>query len=160
MRNCKKQTITLDQTHYVEEVIKQFGQQNYKSISVPFPIGYHPRSNPDKEANVTLWSQYQSVIGSLLYIMLGTQQDIAYSVIKMSQYSANPTEEYLQKALYIVCYLSSTMDLCMYYLGLGDKNEFITYSNMNWDGDVETSWSTTGYAIFLANRTISWLLQW
>ena len=58
MRNCKKWTITLDQTHYAEKVIKCFGQENCKPISVPLPTGYNPRSNPDKEANATLQSQY------------------------------------------------------------------------------------------------------
>jgi len=39
--------------------------------------------------------------------MLGTRPDIAFVVIKMLQFSSNPTEEHLQKALYIVRYLSS-----------------------------------------------------
>ena len=54
MRNHKKQTITLDQTCYVEKVIKQFGQENCKPVSVPLPTRYNPRSNSDKEANATL----------------------------------------------------------------------------------------------------------
>ena len=157
MRNCKKQTITLDQTHYVKRVIKQFGQENCKSVSVPLPTRYNLRSNPDKEANATLQSWYQLVIGSLLHIMLGPWPDIAYSIIKMLQFSVNPTEEHLQKALYIVCYLSSTMDPCICYPDLGDMNGFIAYSDMDWGGDIETSQSTTCYAIFLANGIISWL---
>ena len=156
-RNRKKRTITLDQIRYAEKVVKRFGQENCKLVSVPLPTGYNPRSNPDKEANTTLRSRYQSIIGSLLYIMLGTRPDIAYSIIKISQFSANPTEEHLQKALYIVCYLLSTTDLCICYSGLGDKNGFIAYSDMDWGGDVETSWSTTSYAMFLANGIISWL---
>ena len=77
----------------------------------------------------------------------------------MSQFSANPTKEHLQKALYIVRYLSSTMDLCICYSSLGDRNGFIAYSDMDWGGDIETSRSTTGYAMFLANGVISWLSQ-
>ena len=72
MRNCKKWTIILDQTHYAEKVIKQFGQENCKPISVPLPTRYNPRFSPDKEANATLQSRYQLIIGSLLYIMLRT----------------------------------------------------------------------------------------
>ena len=158
-RNCKKWTITLDQTCYAEKVVKWFGQENCKLISVPLPTGYNLRSNPDKEANATLQSQYQLIIGSLLYIMLGTQPDIAYSIIKILQFSVNPTKEHLQKVLYIVHYLSSTTDLCICYSGLGDKNGFIVYSDMDWSGDIETSWSITGYAMFLANGIISWLSQ-
>ena len=92
--------------------------------------------------------------------MLRTWPDIAYSVIKISQFSVNPTEEHLQKVLYIACYLSSTTDLCICYSGVGDKNGFIAYFDMDWNSDVETSRSTTGYAMFLANGIISWLLQW
>ena len=73
------------------------------------------------------------------------------------QFSANLTEKHLQKALYIVHYLSSTMDLCICYSGLGDRNGFIAYSDMDWNDDIETSQSTTGYAMFLANGIISWL---
>ena len=93
-RDHKAHTITLDQIHYVEKVAKCFGQENCKEVSTPLPTGYSPRPNKGN-TNPTLRSHYQSVIGSLLYIMLGTRPDIAYSVIKMSQFFANPLEEYL-----------------------------------------------------------------
>ena len=89
--------------------------------------------------------------------MLGTRPDIAFSVIKMSQFSSNPMEEHLQKALYIVHYLSSSKDLCIQYSAAGDQNGLCGYSDTDWAGDVETSRSTTGYAIFLGNGIVSWL---
>ena len=89
--------------------------------------------------------------------MLGTRPDITYSVIKMLQFSANPSEGHLQRALYIVCYLSSTIDLCIWYSASGNQNGLIAYSDTDWAGDHETSHSTTGYAVFLANSIVSWL---
>jgi hypothetical protein len=89
--------------------------------------------------------------------MLGTRPDIAFAVIKMSQFSSNPMEEHLQKALYIVRYLSSSPDLCIMYSGTGNHNGLCAYSDTDWAGDVETSRSTTGYAIFLGNGIVSWL---
>jgi hypothetical protein len=89
--------------------------------------------------------------------MLGTRPDIAFAVIKMSQFSSNPTEEHLQKALYIVRYLSSSPDLCIMYSRTGNHNGLCAYSDTDWAGDVETSRSTTGYAIFLGNGIVSWL---
>ena len=71
-----------------------------------------------------------------------------------------PNQRTLAKVLYIVRYLSSTMDLCICYSDLGDKIGFITYSDMDWGGDDETSHSTTGYVMFLANGIISWLSWW
>ena len=42
--------------------------------------------------------------------MLGTRPDIAYVVIKLSQFSANSSQVHLDKALYIMCYLVETQD--------------------------------------------------
>ena len=148
--------ITLDQTCYAEKVAKCFGQENCKEISTPLSTGYSLRPNKGN-TNPTLQSCYQSVIRSLLYIILGTRSDIAYSVIMMLQFSANPSKEHLQRAHHIVCYLSSTIDLCIWYSVLGNQNRLIAYSDTDWAGDHETSHSTTGYAIFLANNIVSWL---
>ena len=100
-RDCAKHTLKLDQISYAAKVIEHFKLNNAKVTRTPLPSGYNPASNP-KTTTPQLRSRYQSVIGSLLYIMLGTRPNIAFSVIKMSQFSSNPSEEYLQKALYIV----------------------------------------------------------
>jgi len=142
----------------VEKVIKQFGQENCKPVTVPLPIGYNSRPNSNQdESNAALCSCYQLVIESLLYIMLGTRPDIAITVIKMLQFFSNPMKEHLQKALYIMHYLSSFQDLCISYSGHGDQNSLCAYSDTDWAGDIETSHSTTGYAIFLGNGIVSWL---
>ena len=41
---------------------------------------------------------YLSVIGSLMYAMLGTQPDLAYTVGLLSQFSANPTGTHWESA--------------------------------------------------------------
>ena len=88
--------------------------------------------------------------------MLGTRPDIAQAVIKMSQFSSNPLEEHLQKALYIVRYLTGTKNLCIKYDG-ASKAGYVAYSDTDWAGDHETRRSTSGYAIFLGNGIVSWL---
>ena len=48
----------------------------------------------------------QSIIGSLLYLMIGTRPDIAYAVTKLMQFAANPSQEHLTSAKYICHYLA------------------------------------------------------
>jgi hypothetical protein len=115
-RDCKKRTINLDQCAYAEKVLKCFGLQNAKPARTPLPTGYNPTIS-DIEATSELRSQYQSVIGSLLYIMLGTRPDLAFVVIHMSQFCANPSQEHLSRALYIVRYLGSTKYLTLKFNG-------------------------------------------
>ncbi len=47
--------------------------------------------------------------------MLGMQPDIAFAVTKLSQFTSNPTEEHLGKALYICCYLLGMPDYALVY---------------------------------------------
>ena len=63
--------ILLDQTDYLRRIITRFGMTDAKIAKTPLPTGYKPEpfigtSTPQ------LRSQYQSLIGSLLYLMLGT----------------------------------------------------------------------------------------
>ena len=147
--------VTLDQIRYAEKVIKHFGQENCKEVSVPLPTGCNLRPNQD-QLDISLQSCYQLVIRSLLYIMLETRPDIAFAVIKMSQYSSNPMEEHLQKVLYVMHYLLSTKNLCIQYSSNSNQNGPCAYLNTDLAGDIETSCSTTGYAVFLGNSIVSW----
>jgi hypothetical protein len=87
---------------------------NVKEASTPLPSGYNPLPN-NLPVDEKLCTKYQQVIGSLLYLMLGTRPDIAFAVTKMAQFAANPSEEHLTKALYICKYLAGAMDYSLQY---------------------------------------------
>ena len=67
----KNGKIYLDQSAYLQKVVERFNLQNAKPAPTPLPEGYQP-SPATENASATLCSKYQQVIGSLLYIMLGT----------------------------------------------------------------------------------------
>lgn len=56
----KNGTICLDQTVYLEKVLLRFA-------ATPLPQGYKPLENTNSP-DPSIWSKFQSVIGSLLYI--------------------------------------------------------------------------------------------
>jgi Reverse transcriptase (RNA-dependent DNA polymerase) len=111
---CLKGVITLDQKDYLMTVLKHFKVYNVKEASTPLPSGYNPVPNK-LSVNKKLHTKYQQVIGSLLYLMLGIRPDIAFAVMKMAQFAANPSEEHLTKALYICKYLAGTTDYSLQY---------------------------------------------
>src|SRR6201996_1978584 len=95
-----KGRILIDQKDYLQKVLQRFNLINAKSVPTPLPAGYQPQ--PKKSSPVPeIRASYQQVIGSLLYIMIGMQPDIAYAVTKLSQFAANPTQDHLNRALYI-----------------------------------------------------------
>jgi len=109
--------ITIDQKAYLKMVLERFDMHNAKITPTPIPSGYIPQEN--KGAVDPVWCQkFQSVIRSLLYLMLGMHPDIAFTVIKMSQFSANPSQDHLDKAMYIMHYLIGTQDYHVVYDGM------------------------------------------
>ena len=154
---CKDGKIYLDQSAYLQKVIERFNLQNAKPAPTPLPEGYQP--SPAKEnASATLRSKYQQVIGSLLYIMLGTRPDIAFAVTKLSQFASNPTEEHLGKALYICRYLLGTPDYALVYDGPGNGS-LLAYADSDWASDPNTRKSTSGYVVKLAGAIFSWNMR-
>src|SRR5436190_13184621 len=87
--------------------------------------------------------------------MLGTCPDIAYAVIKLAKFAANPSQEHLDKALYICRYLVGTQDYALVFDGLSDQG-LIAYTDSDWASDPTDRKSITGYMIKLANGTFSW----
>ncbi len=52
----------------------------------PSPVRY--------EAADAYKQRYQSAVGSLIYLILGTRPDIAFAVLQVLRFSANPTDAY------------------------------------------------------------------
>ena len=53
--------------------------------------------------------------------MLGTRPDIVFAVIKMAQFSANPSEKHIDAAKHILRYLKTTHDKCLVYNSASNK---------------------------------------
>ena len=104
----------------------------------------------------TLRSQYQAIIGSLLYLMLGTQPDIAYAMIKLLQFSANLSKDHFEQAKYICQYLVGAKDYSMVFDGT-PKEGLIAFSDSDWATDLSNCRSITGYFFKLASSMVSWL---
>ena len=96
-----------------------------------------------------------TVIGSLLYLMLGTRPDILFAVTKMAQFAANPTEDHLSHVLYICCYLVGTPNYRLKYDGTSGQG-LNACTGSDWASNVNMRRSTSGFFIKLAGGLISW----
>ena len=146
--------IKIDQVDYLHKVLQWFNLLNAKAPPTPLPEGYqpHPSASP---ADPELHSKFQQVIGSLLYIMIGMQPDIAYAVTKMLHFAANPNQEHLDRTLYICRYLLGTSKYALVYDGKNGGG-LIGFADSDWASDPITRKSTTGYLVKLANGVFCW----
>ena len=56
-------------------------------------------------------------VGSIMYAMLGTRADIAYTISFKSRFLVNPTEDYITAIKYTLRYLKGSIDLELVYRG-------------------------------------------
>ena len=150
--------IFLDQTAYLRKILKHFGMTEAKLAKTPLPMGYKPEPF-EGTSTPKLRSQYQSLIGSLLYIMLGTRPDIAFAVTQMAKFASNPSEEHLNRAMYILRYLQGTREYALVFDG--NSNEGLhaycdsSYGDDKTEPDLKRR-STQGYFFKLASAAIKW----
>jgi len=87
--------------------------------------------------------------------MLRTHPDITFTVIKMSQFLANPSQDHLDKSMYIMHYLMGTQDYHVVYDG--NQNEgLIAHTDLDWAGDPIKHQSTTGFFASLSSSIVCW----
>ena len=120
-RDRLKRTIGLSQSLYLEKVLKRFNMLDSNRGLLPFRHGIHlsremsPKTPEDMVEMAKV--PYASAIGSLMYAMLCTRPDIAYTVSVTSRFQSNPGMEHWIAIKAIFKYLRRTKDLVLTYGG-------------------------------------------
>jgi len=86
------------------------------------------------------------MIGSLMYLMLGTHPDITYAIGTLSWFSAKPKLTHWEAAKRILRYIQATKDMELQFDGteLSTDLDFHGYPDASWSQDPDNSHSTSG----------------
>ncbi len=107
-RDRKTRTSWLDQSQYARKVIKRFGMENSKYNATPVTKMEIEQDNDDKKfEDVNL---YQQVVGSLIYLSIGTRPDIGFAISVLSRRMTTPPEKMWKIAKSVLRYLNGTLD--------------------------------------------------
>ncbi len=149
-RDRKTRTSWLDQSQYARKVVKRFGMENLKYNATPVTKMEIEQDKDDKKfEDVNL---YQQVVGSLIYLSIGTRPEIGYAISVLSRRMTTPPEKMWKIAKSVLRYLNGTLD---YGIQFGGNNNLVGYSDADWGADKETRRSRTGY-LFKFGGPISW----
>lgn len=136
---------------YAERVLKRFNFENCHGISTPSdsnqPLHDFLESEPSNFA-------YRNLIGSLMYLAIGTRADIAHAVSVASRFLEKPTVVHERAAKRILRYIKKTLNFGIFYHQ--DKDEIKAYSDADFAGDTSTRKSTSGSVLFYGNNMVSW----
>ncbi|XP_068640914.1 secreted RxLR effector protein 161-like [Aristolochia californica] len=97
---------------------------------------------------------YASVVGSFMYALICTRPDLAYVVGVLNRFQANPGFTHGEVVKWVMRYLKRTKSYALTYQA--DKLELIGYSDLDYQGCIDTRKSTFGFIFMLGGGAISW----
>jgi len=154
-RDRKARTIRLNQERYIDEVLQRFSMENCKPMKTPLPT----RSNLEvyaKDANPDDRLLYQSMLGSIMYAMLWTRPDLAYTISLLGQFSANPGPDHWNCMKHVMRYLKGSKSVELQYSGSLDSLNFHGFTDSEFAGDQVTRKSTSGHIFMMSGGAVSW----
>ncbi|CAI7905090.1 unnamed protein product, partial [Closterium sp. NIES-54] len=86
-RDRAQRTITLTQSHMVQQVLQRFGFTYSLPQSTPLPTD-HSLSAPPSDESVEPSGPYPELVGCLMYLMTCTRPDLAYPLSLLARYVA------------------------------------------------------------------------
>jgi hypothetical protein len=116
--DCSHKRLEIDQSGYLSDVLERFGMADASPHNTPLPTGADEHLKKfDGQASASDVKHYQSLIGSLLYLQIGTRPDISFALSRLAQYAANPSSQHLRLVQYVLSYLVGAVDTHLVYDG-------------------------------------------
>ncbi|CAI7902836.1 unnamed protein product [Closterium sp. NIES-54] len=155
-RDRAQRTITLTQSHMVQQVLQRFGFTYSSPQSTPLPTG-HSLSAPPSDESVVPSDPYQELVGFLMYLMTCTRSDLAYPLSLLARYVApgRHRKVHWDAAKRVLRYLCSTSGMGL-VLGGRARVVLTGHADASWVDDLATQRSSQGYTFILGFGSVSW----
>ncbi|CAI7861847.1 unnamed protein product [Closterium sp. NIES-53] len=158
-RDRARRTITLTQSHMVQQVLQRFGFTWSSAQATPLATG-HSLSAPPSDESVEPSGPYPELVGCLMYLMTCTRPDLAYPLGLLARYVApgRHRKVHMDAAKRVLHYLCSTSGMGLVLGGRGDV-VLIGHSDASWVDDQATqrSYEAEIYATAMAAQELRWL---
>ncbi|CAI7764386.1 unnamed protein product [Closterium sp. NIES-53] len=157
-RDRARRTITLTQSHMVQQVLQRFGFTWSSAQATPLATG-HSLSAPPSDESVEPSGPYPELVGCLMYLMTCTRPDLAYPLGLLARYVARGRHRkvHMDAAKRVLCYLCSTSGMGLVLGGRGDVVLTVSWRSTRSSSVLGSSCEAEIYAIAMATQELRWL---
>ncbi len=154
-RDRRLKLLALNQSAYVEQILRDHEMWDCKSlITLMNAFCRLIKIFDEYIADKSLRTSYQSVVKSLMYVMLEIRSDIAYSISVISRYVFNSTQTHWQAIKRIFRYLRDTYQMKLIFRER--LRRLKDYTNSNWADDQDIRRFIFEYVFNVSSEIISW----
>jgi hypothetical protein len=156
-RNRSKCEIYLSQEWMILDMLKKYGFENVNPARTPMAENEELTKEKPSEHDPRVFDKpYREIVGTLIYILQGTQPNIPFAVSKVSQFLDAPKESHWRAVKQFLRYLKGTASFCLTVGGLESNQAIVTYADADWARDTDDRHSISCYALFFGPSLISW----
>ncbi|CAM8956236.1 unnamed protein product [Rhodiola kirilowii] len=163
IRDKRNKKIYLSQSDYLNKVVDKFSMRSAKPASIPLrghlelTKADFPVTDQDKLKMSKI--PYDVAVGSVMYDMLCTRPDLAFSTSVLSRFMSNPGKNHWLGMKYLLRYLSSTTNLGLVYDDFDSKHDIVGYVDSDYASNKDNRKSTTSFFSTWVGNCISWKSQ-
>ena len=146
--------IFMTQTIQILQILKRFGMEDSRPVGTPIDSGAKllKPENPSRE-EMEMYP-FRELIGSLMYLAVGTRPDIAYAISSLSQFSTCYAKDHWIAGKRVLRYLRGTLNHGIRFQR--SKRDLEGFTDADWGACIEDRRSYTGFAFILGGGPVSW----
>jgi hypothetical protein len=153
-KNWNLKQLTLNQSVYVEQMLRDHEMWDCKSLIIFMNVSCRLIKISDEyTADKSFKINYQSIVRSLMYIMLKTRSNITYFISMINCYVFNLTQTHWQAVKRIFRYLRETHQMKLMFREA--LKSLKNYTNSNWAEDQNIKRSISKYAFNVDSDVIN-----
>ncbi|CAI7845101.1 unnamed protein product, partial [Closterium sp. NIES-54] len=155
-RDRAQRTITLTQSHMVQQVLQRFDFTYSSPQATPLSTRHSLSALPSDES-IEPSGPYPELVGCLMYLMTCTRPDLPYPLSILARYVApgRHRPEHMAAAKRVLRYLCSTSGMGLVLAGQNPV-VLIDHADASWVDDLATQRSSQGYTFSLGSGSVSW----
>jgi hypothetical protein len=155
-RNRKTRELWIDQEQYLKSVLESFGYKEPPHKRRDTPANGYDKLLPAEEGESSIdEKEYQQIVGSVMYGMIYTRPDIAFTTGRLSQFLKAPVQRHYSGVKELLRYIGYTINQKIRY-GPSERRDLTVYTDADWAGDKSDRKSTSGFVAMLYGGPISW----
>ena len=144
--------LTINQSLFIEKILEKFWLSDCNPVSTPMDAGLKLQRSDGTDRTE---NPYRALLGSLMYVMLGSRLDICFALSLLSRFQDSATNEHWNHLKRTLRYLKGTKNLKLTYR----RNEvpvIRTFADSDWANDAIDRKSASGFLVQVYGNTVIW----
>lgn len=169
-------TLSLSQSDYIKRLLVRYGMSDTKPVPTPLAVNVRlskddcPSVVPTQPLLVDGKHTYASVVGSIMYAMLGTRPDLAFAIGQLTRFNSNPGLQHVVALKRVLRYLRSSIDFKLVYGATASgssgssgsnqpKLDVFGFCDSDWGASIDDRRSVSGTVFVIAGGAVTWQAQ-